>query len=331
MSRLEHLVQSLIRRLRQRRNGKLERTVGIALLVSALLFMGVVLIRGWREFRSHLSWVDVRLLALGELSILAAILLGAVMWSAIQRAMGLGFSWQEGMATHLVSGITKYIPGYAWQYLSKGYLSRKQGAPVRNVVLAMMTELVLLLAGGVALAALWGTLADRRGPFLQWVPHWAWLLIGVLSLFIALVWNCSLPALLRQKRESVTQAGLWFALWIGVVGWFLFSIAAWVMSRSLYPVPLTAFPQHAIALIVSAIAGILVIVVPGGLGVREVTLAWLLKGELPIEVGVLVSIMLRLGIVIGELIASAGVFWWKRRRAPDTLTAEASHQRPEYS
>ena len=87
------------------------------------------------------------------------------------------------------------------------------------------------------------------------------------------------------------------------------------MSRSLYPVPLSAFPQHAVALVVSSIVGILVIVVPAGLGVREATLAWLLADTLPIEIGVIVSILIRLGIVVGELFAFGGVFWVRRFRS----------------
>jgi uncharacterized membrane protein YbhN (UPF0104 family) len=310
MKDLERLIRRVSQMLGAKRRRKLERLAGTVLLVASLAFLALVLGRGWREFRPYLEQVDLRLLGLAELCTLAALLLGALMWGTIQHAMGLGFTPTEAGVVHLLSAVTKYVPGYAWQYMSKAYLSRQRGASSRSILLAMLTELVLLLVGGLGIAASWALLSRLRGPVFEPLPRWIWPGVFVLALALAMGWNSMLA---RMTGGPVEQPGLWIALGAAVLGWMAYGLAAWLIGRSLYAVPWSAFPQHVVALVISGIAGLAIVFVPGGLGVREIVLAVLLVGILPFEVGVAASIVVRLSIVVAELLAFGIAFLLKGR------------------
>ncbi len=298
MSQREQLVEWRTRLGRVKRHPKLERAAGSALVAVSAAFLSLYVIKSWPEIRPYLSHINLWLLAAGQLCTLVALFLGALMWALIQQGAGLGFSWQEGIAIHLKSGITKYIPGYAWQYLSKAYLSRKRNAPAKNIMLAMLTELILLIIGGVALAAVWGTVTSYRQQIFESIPTGGWWFIAVVSVLgaaLAIVLFSRLTAINRQIHS-------WAALGLAFLGWMVLALAAWLIARSVYPVPIRELSQFVPALVFSSIISLLVIFVPGGLGVRETALAFLLSGSLPMAIAVLVSILVRLSIIIAEVL-----------------------------
>ena len=275
----------------------------MAILTASLLFVSAILIRGWSQLRPHLSQISLAPLIVGQLCTIAALLLGAVMWSLIQQAMGLGFSWQESMVIHMISSITKYIPGYAWQYVSKAYLSKRRGSSARPITLAILTEFALLVAGGVVVAAAWGLLGHRDWRLAWDIPLWVWILAEAVGLLIGIAWNLVAPRLTSNENGSVVRVRLlWCAGAVGMLGWITFAAAVWLMSRSVYPVSLSVFPQHVVALVTSVIVGLIVVIVPGGLGIRETLLAVLLAGVLPFTLGLVVGVMIRFSIILWELI-----------------------------
>jgi len=330
MNRLRRLARLVSDFTQTGRGRKMKKLVGTVILASSLLFLSAVLIQSWPQITPYLRRMDIRLLAAGQLCTIVALLLGGVMWSLIQAAFDLGFSWREGIALHLVSGITKYIPGYAWQYVSKAYLSQKRGASLKRITVAMLTEFVLLLTGGVITATPWGWLVLRFWhPLSLVLPSWGWPIVGTTALLVIATWNSMAARWGAGDHCQVRQGGLWAALGAAIGGWMALAAAAWLMSRALYPISADDFPQHVVALVVSGIAGLLAIVVPSGLGVREMTLALLLQGVLPLTIGIVVSILVRLSIVLGELIGIAVVLrlGWYRLRAPEREGKEGTGRR----
>jgi len=306
-----------LRFVRKASDRRLERMAGLALATGSLLFLVLVLAQSWTRIVPYLNRMNGWLLVAGQACTLLALLLGGVTWTLVQTALGLGFGWREGIIIHFLSGITKYVPGYAWQYMSKAYLSRGRGASSRQIMVAMLTELVLLLTGGVIAASPGGLLiSDRQLSLPLILPIWTWPLSGATALAVSVIWNTMVKRMLTSDRYQVRQGPLWLALGAAVVGWLAFAGAAWLISRAIYPVGVKDFPQYVVALVGSGVIGLLVIIVPGGLGVREMTLAVLLKGALPFSLGVVVSIVIRFSVVVGELLGSGVVLrlgWYQLR------------------
>lgn len=315
MNKLHHLLHRGVIFLRSERRHQLERVVGLALVAASLFFLSATLIRSWGELKPHLARISIKPLVIGQLFVIGALILGAVMWALVQRGLGLGFSWTESLSIHLVSSITKYVPGYAWQYMSKAYLSRKQGGQSRQITFAILTEFILLITSGVSIAAPWGFLGNRNSDLSWDVPGWVWLLIGVLGPLVSIGWILVVPRLAtpREKPRACARP-LSCALAIGMVGWIMFAAAVWFTSRSLYPVTLSVFPQHVVALVASAILGIVIVIVPAGLGVREASLAALLSGIIPFTLGIIVGLVVRSSIIFWELVGVGIGFHLARAR-----------------
>lgn len=308
MTQIKRLLQRLLDPFERKREHRVEKFIGTALLTGSLLFPLAILVRNWSQVEPYLHQMDIKLLMAGQLCTFMALLLGGVMWTLIQTAFDLGFSWHEGIAIHLLSGITKYIPGYAWQYMSKAYLSRKRGASAKQITMAMLTEFILLLAGGGITVAPWGWLTLHfQHPIPLAFPAWGWSFVGAAMLLVAIAWNGTVTRWGINEHRQIRQRSLWAALGVAIIGWMTFAAAVWFMSRAVYSVAVNDFPQHVVALVVSSILGLLVIVVPNGLGVREMTLALLLQGAVPLALGIVVSLLVRFSVVLGEMIGMGAV------------------------
>lgn len=303
MKKAYQFLQGVIAFLSSRRSQKLEKAVGLALLAASLIFISLILVRSWTELKPYLGRINIKQLVIGQFCIIAALLLGAAMWGFVQRGVGLGFTWAESVSIHMVSAITKYIPGYAWQYMSKAYLSHKQGSSSRQITLAILTEFTLLIASGTFTAAVWGLLGGVGSAISRSMPHWAWLLVGGAAPLMGAAWVLSVPRLSGEgERLHLPLGQLWWAFIVGAVGWIMFASATWFMSRSIYPITWSAFPNYVVALVASVILGIVIVVVPAGLGVREASLAALLTGVVPFTFGIVVGVMVRSSIVFWEVI-----------------------------
>ena len=303
MIRLEPYIRWGKGAIRKVRNPKLERLIGVVILVGALCFLAIVLFRSWEEIRPYLSHIDIRLLVIGQLLTIFALLFGGIMWHLIQKSSGLNLTRWGSLSIQFTSGITKYIPGYAWQYLSKAYLSKKNGATGQRIAFAMFTEFILLVAGGIILASLSAWMFGNMWGINLLVPRWGWPLLSGVALGCVCLWILWGKRLKILDLNLADQFQLLVALLVGVLGWILFALASWIIAQSLYPVTLNEFPQFVFALVFSSIVSILVIVVPGGIGIREATLAALLVGALPFSVGVVVSILVRVSVIVAELVA----------------------------
>jgi hypothetical protein len=258
--------------------------------------------RNWVEVIPYLTQLNFQELLVGEGCILVAQVLGGLTWYLLQDGYGLGFGFKESFAVQFASVITKYIPGYIWQYMSKAYISRKRGASSRQIMLAIMSEFVLIILGGVIWMGLFAGYFGVQAPVLQSIPGWLWWLVSIVCGAVIILWNRWSMRAFGFQYFPVDRKKQWLAFLVGMIGWLFFAWAFWIFIQSLYPLEWIYFPQVGFALSASVIAGILVVFVPNGVGIREASMTLLLAGLLPLSLGVVVSVMLRLGVVLGELI-----------------------------
>ncbi len=306
--------------LRSRRGRVALRVVGYGLMAAALLFIALILINSWQQIQPHLATMDVRLLLWAQLCTLIAYGLGAGLWLAVLRAFGIGVSWQWGVMTHLIANATKYIPGYGWQYVSKGYLLREQGKRPREITGILLTEVVLLLSSGMVAALLAGALAGDRWAYHWRLPPWLWWGGMLLVCLLTWVWGGVAIGQSGGHKSAVVQSGQWNLLFsraqlylglgwlLSFAGWLSFAAATLIFINALLPITGAAtifadFLQALFALVASGLISILVIIVPGGFGVRETTLAALLIGLVALEVAAIVSILMRFSVMVCELLA----------------------------
>lgn len=261
----------------------------VALLVTGVAFFFWRAIRqNWAQIQAHQFRLDYPLLLLSFGTALAAGLLGTYAWQVALNGLSgkSGMSFARSVATVNSTSLTKYLPGKFWSYALQMYWLSRAGYPKALVLYVNLTNLIVSLLTGVALAVGF-LLPTGRFPLPIVVGAFVLLLLAdaiciryydavfrlagrvVKTLFKRELgyFQMSTPLLLRVHAIQFMAQ-----LISGVGGYVLaFAIGYELDSSSILLVMAS--------LILSDAAGFVFFLVPGGLGIREATMYLLLQGS----------------------------------------------------
>jgi hypothetical protein len=218
---------------------------------------------------------------------------------------GCAIGWLDGLRVIQVSNLAKYIPGSVWGYVSRVYLG--EGLTAAGVGVSVVWEVGTAIVASLLLTA--AVLPFYPGN----VPEVVWRLVFVVALFcfaglLPPVSNRWIHLVRRGPVERPLPSFRWRDFFLYLVSAFgthiLVGTAFFLFTRSLLDVHWSAWWSFVGMWSFSATAGLLVILVPYGLGVKEGLLALLLQPFLPLESAVLVSLASRLWTIAGELVAA---------------------------
>jgi len=246
-------------------------------------------------------------------STLIALWLGATAWWLVLKGLGQPLGWIDAASIHLISNLAKYLPGYAWQIASKAYLTRQRGISTRLLSTAMLMEMFALLGSGTVLAAI--VVKDASLGFPS--AFSLFVLIAGTAVFLGLLGLPFLwPYLATHLRLPPMLQGSCYALAIlaMVAGWIWFAVSFWALAAALVPLSMTTWPLFLFSTVGSFLISLAVLFVPGGLGVRESTITFLLTPLLGAGIAALVATLSRLILVLSEL-SAAGLISWLRSTA----------------
>jgi len=226
---------------------------------------------------------------------------------------------------YVISHLGKYVPGKALVVVMRIGLLASAGARASTVTFASFYETLLMMAAGGLLAA---------GLFLTDRAYWttALLALGVGGAFLAVVSPqvfprvCRLAILPFAKTNHdaipvISARLLAIGLTAGIVGWSLWGMSqvALVLAISPHAFPVARWPVVIAGVGFATIAGFVVAVLPGGLGVREGVLMAALAPALGETTAIVAALGLRLVWISVELVA-AGLLSMIRPQVPDRLT-----------
>ncbi|HZD70076.1 MAG TPA: hypothetical protein VFA45_14585, partial [Actinomycetes bacterium] len=194
--------------------------------------------------------------------------------------------------------VARYVPGGIWAPLARTTIVRGR---VRDKLAAVAAENIVQLCVALTVAALWMTVRDAR-----WLP-----MVAVAAIPLALSgW--------LQRRTRVTAAGVGRAGLVYGVGWI-----AYGLSGLLAQVAVTGAREQTHPLYIAGVAcvawaiGLVVVVAPSGVAVREVVYVWFLSSLYPRAGLEAASVLLRLVTIAAELVVlvAVGLPWVRRRPA----------------
>ena len=231
------------------------------------------------------------------------------------------------------------------------------GARASTAAVATFYEtLVMMAAGGLVAAAGFAGAAradffelslGRFGRFELPVYRVAGLVGLALGLaFLLVVWppvfvrvaslvTLPIPGVGRDALPRITPRLLAQGVFWSAGGWILLGLSQISVIRAFDPAGADAVAALGLSPVVIAsvalatVAGFVVAVLPGGLGVREAVLMAALAPALGADHAVVAAISLRLVWVVAEIAASLVFFPWFRRSSPDPgLPPDKSEQNP---
>jgi uncharacterized membrane protein YbhN (UPF0104 family) len=226
-------------------------------------------------------------------------------WRAIIHGLGADISFTKAFWVISSSQIAKYIPGGIWFALGRVYLGKGEKLRGEVVAMSVIIETCLTLLVGILLFLLSVNLANERirANFLALIP------IVLLFLFILYppILNYLLRISLRIFRRPPVTLAISYKRVLGLSGYFLGLWIAQIIGfhwliNAIYPLTVVHIFKLTAAYTLSWITGFVVVIAPGGLGVREGMMTLLLSSILPTPLAIAISFLARVWITVFEAI-----------------------------
>jgi uncharacterized membrane protein YbhN (UPF0104 family) len=217
----------------------------------------------------------------------------------------------------LVGQLGKYLPGSVWTVVVQTEVAKALGVPrKRSAVVGLLSIALSALAGfGVGVLALPALLSSGGGRWyllvLLVVPVGAVLLHPrVLNALVdrALRWGRRTPLEHRLSGRAIAVTMVAY-----VAAWLCLGLHVWVLVRDLGADASDALVPALFGYALAASLGMVAVVLPAGIGLREVVLVLLLTGPLERPAATAVVLLSRF-VITGSDVVAAAVAWAYDRR-----------------
>jgi len=285
--------------------GRQMLALGLVAVVLGLLTWSVV--QEWDTLKTFPWRLNVGCLLLA--SLFHSLALGAtfVVWHLMLRRLGGFDDVRRNFVIYYLSTLAKRIPSALW-YIGGRLMMYRQVEVSRSAVLnATALETVLIGAAGILVYLL-------LQPFYTYaIANTTWVLavIGVAASVTFLLRPRLLldltNALLRRLKRNSIQADLSrrdLLLWGGiyVIPWPLAGVSLYFMIQAIT----VGLPADLVSVIgvstLSMLIALLTIILPGGLGLKELTIAGLLSSWMPLSAGIVIAIAYRILQTLDEVL-----------------------------
>lgn len=273
------------------------------LIYASLVFLAVALVRSDYLVVPHIE--SPLLLALSFPALFAGFLYMAIHWQVLLRLAGIETTLQRAIPSIGLSVFAKYIPGKVWVILGRAaYISEREGATkTATSTLSLQAQLISLWAGlllgalGLAFTGNWSQLGS--GPAIAAL----WLVLSgiIFTPYANRLATVAAKRLLNKELNLpvISLRKIAHAMPYFMLNWLFWCLGFYLLSQAL--TAQTVSPYSGLGFALGGTLGILAIVVPGGIGVREGFLAWyLIALGVDKPTAVTISVASRLWFLIGE-------------------------------
>ncbi|WP_204076277.1 lysylphosphatidylglycerol synthase transmembrane domain-containing protein [Planotetraspora phitsanulokensis] len=298
------------------------RTPRFLLVLVALGFLVRGVAGNWSETSAALSRLSWWTPALSFAAVMAGLGFMLLAWREILS--GLGSPLPPGVAARVmfVGQLGKYVPGGVWAFAAMIELARDHGAPPRRTFSATALGLVTSLGCALALAA-----ATLSGQILED----GWYLVALIPIIVVglhprvMTWGLNLALRIARKEPlDQTLGGAHMARAAGwtVIGWLVYGVHLWVLVAGMRPGGASLYAVAAGAYALAWATGILTVVVPAGIGVREGAMVIALAPVLDAPRALVVAVVSRVAFTLADVAwAALGMILHRLARTSSDVTA----------
>jgi uncharacterized membrane protein YbhN (UPF0104 family) len=281
------------------------------LLGLVLAFCGYGLHAEWPHVVAglrQLHWYSIVLALAAAMAGSACMMLA---WRAILADLGSPLPVRAAARINFIAQLGKYVPGAVWAFAAQVELGHDYLVPRRRSFASVAVSLALTVGAGLGLAVM--TLPFTSPAVAR---HYWWALaalpliaVGLCPAVLSRLLNLLLKLIRRQPLERAPSwHGLSRALAWNLAGWLLLGVQVWVLlgdqARQQGGTFLLAAGGYSLAFS----AGLLLVVLPSGIGARDIILIAALSQALPRGAAVAVALMTRVVATGSDLaLGAAGV------------------------
>jgi hypothetical protein len=271
----------------------------------------------WSELRSQPWRLHGGWLSLSAVLMLTSWAVEISLWQGLVQIMGARLGFVSAARIWFLSALVRYIPGNIWQPLSMTLYCQRWGIPAEATITSLLLYQVVTLLAVAPIAAVyflltgnWGLLSALLAGATPWLVTLALLPVIV---FVARpgwlldVINWGLHKAGRSKLAATLSTGqLVRSMGVGVGTWLLWGATFATLLYALQPfaiADLVRLTPHLVAVYAVGYAiGLLSLITPSGIGVREGALYLLLTPLLDGGLVTVVALAMRVWAMLGEAV-----------------------------
>lgn len=278
------------------------RVLGWIAVLLSLAIIGGILWRSAGQLRD-LDWRQFLLPGLVGLGLYGiSLALQASVWTGLMSKLSLSsWSWQD-VQVYIATHLTRRLPGLPW-YMAGRMIAYERGSRRST-------------------AAVFATAIEWGGMF---IAGGVWVIVGRLegaSRVFAIAGLAALLVAVYLVFRSLSRAEKWGLLTHIPFGWLLLTAAsytcAWILGGLILycllraQVSSTSLMDVTSAWALSGTASMLMVFLPAGLGIRELTLSLLLRPHVGGALALVGALLMRVVFILGDLIWG-GIYWLTAR------------------
>lgn len=280
----------------------MRRAIAGAVMLLSFGYLGWILARNWGSLVAYDWQVDLRQVALAFVCYSVALGLAVVGWSLIMRHLTPMTHMSRHLKYYTYTNLLKRLPGPLLNVLGRAYFYGQEGiAKPLTVTISLLEWAVIVLSGLLVYLV--------TSPFMPIPRAWRSPLIpgAVLLIGMLLIRPKTFRAALRLFGQDglpisfrYTDLFLWLIVYSLV--WIAGGVVLYVGINSIYSLPLRHLPAVVGIWVASGIIPTLMLIIPMGFGLKELTLSFLLGHLMPAPLAVVVALLMRLGLTLFEII-----------------------------
>lgn len=250
----------------------------------------------------NLKELNIFWLALSMLTLSFGFVLGGIGWKYALKVHNYNISSKKAIISHGLPVFAKYIPGKVWVILGRASFVSNETLPLRVAsFISLKEQLVYLLIG--LFVSFPFLVFHYNNPFF---PFFVGLIIlGLTSFLMVKKIHISFLKIFKKvfkKELAIPFLSIDLLLKLGVLVssyWIVWILSFYLLLKSM---PIASNITMAFGFPVSICMGLLAIIIPAGIGVREgILISFLTSTGLNIEHAVTVSIISRVWFIAGEV------------------------------
>jgi glycosyltransferase 2 family protein len=311
---------------------QIRRAITIIIVLIVVLFFVKVLTQNWRDVAETFIKPNWLWLILAFFGFSLYYFMRILTWKKLMKDFGHQLTTKQSGEIIMLSEFARYVPGNIWSVLGRIGQSEKYGIHKSQSFYATIIEIFSLLSASVIVGG-------ASSFFVKDLPYWFKFLILIAAISSILIfWFSKLFKKLvdwtikKYKPESEIQTYSikqnYQVLCLLVIGWIFYAAGGLFLTLSFFSLNFSQIWLVFAAMPIGWFLGFISFITPSGIGVREASVAALLKASLG-ATGVLIASFTRLGVTLVEF------FWvvifayrylldfftwlWKHLKQPKTL------------